>query len=212
MFHLPLDRFSCSQQKHSVFRNLALKCRAPTYNFFFKPTKRSVLGNLFSLATLPLLVTCQKKVRCQNIPNSLRWQEAFGENLWKGLEIWLHKLLSISSSLYNWLKRNIPLLMNVTSHLFGAQLLSPKGFMWNFITTSKTEILLEALKEASNIVLELCTYQQSKEAIPQDFIHINTAIQWISNAAAALLQSWGGFNPRSWKPQLLSLSFPKCRV
>lgn len=53
--------------------------------------------------------------------------------------------------------------------------LSPqKGFMWNFITTSKTEILLEALEEASNIVLELCTYQQSKEAIPQDFIHINS--------------------------------------
>lgn len=91
-----------------------------------------MLGSLFSLATLPLLLTCQKKVRCQNIPNSLRWQEAFGENVWKGLEIWLHNLLSFSSSLYNPFKRNIPLLMNATSHLFGAQLLSPERLSVTF--------------------------------------------------------------------------------
>lgn len=92
--------------------------------------------------------------------------------------------------------------MNATSHLCGAQLLSLKGFMWNFITTSETEILLEALEEASNIVLELCTYQQSKEAIPQDFIHINSHsvnLKCCSCTAAKL----GGFKSKELKASVV---------
>lgn len=79
--------------------------------------------------------------------------------------------------------------MNTTSQLFWLQFLSPEDFMWNFITISKTEILLQAQEETSHIVLELYTYQQTKEAIPQDFIHISSHsmnLQWCSCIAGKL--------------------------
>lgn len=61
--------------------------------------------------------------------------------------------------------------------------------MWIFITISKTEILLQAQEETSNIVLELYTYQQTKEAMPQDFIHISSHsmnLKWCSCIAGKL--------------------------
>lgn len=93
--------------------------------------------------------------------------------------------------------------MNATSHLCGAQLPSPKGFMWNFITTSETEILLEALEEASNIVLELCTYQQSKEAIPQDFIHINSHSVNLKCCSCTAAKLGGGFKSKELKASVV---------
>lgn len=84
--------------------------------------------------------------------------------------------------------------------------------MRNFITISKTEILLQAQEETSSIVLELYTYQQTKEATPQDFIHVSSHsmnLKWCSCIAGKL-----GFflNASIWKPQLLRLSLPNLRM